>query len=145
METWNDFLALSEDDQATVVFKWETEYNDPDITGIGDYIFRGGNAWGNDPEKLDELTTVFNRMLRSCPCFRKLDGSDRILTEYRQTGHVQACTHCGKKVSVYGYAFRVMGSLFVVCPECGVIGHHFGPREIHSRAKPGNVQVWDEV
>lgn len=146
MFTWNQFFSLPERIQHSVIFLWEMEYADhrPTLMAFG---------YGDDDEyddaRMFDVAEMYNWLKEyGSPHACELETGNDMLEEYCQTGNVKSCPICGgEQVMKYGHAFMLNGSLTLICPKCGVVGHYFGTRDIHNNADTsllhGNAQIND--
>ena len=142
MFTWDQFFALSREDQSTTIFKWEMEYSG---NHSGFAVSYGDTT--EEEERMNDLSDIYNWLkFYGSPHNREYDPDSPMIIEYRSTGQIQTCPVCEKKdPSIYGYAFKKWGSISVICPKCGEVGHCYGPSDIHRKSNPEYIKIWPDM
>ena len=142
MFTWDQFMSLSRKDRAALAFVREMN-STPYATCIA---YGSGDAWEDEDGMWDSYDMFAWLLDCASPHFTALEPGDPMLQEYIQTGRVESCPHCGgQDIQAYGYAFRTKGSVLFICPKCGAIGRHHGPKLIHRHADPEIIRIWPDM
>lgn len=142
MFSWDQFFSLSRADRSALVYCHEMM----DTPGSAGIVYGAGDAWEDDYGMWDYYDMLAWLIDCASPHFKSLKPGDPLLREYVQTGHVQSCSHCGSHdVQAYGYAFRTKGSLLLICPRYGAVGHHRGLKDIHRHGDPDFIKFWPDM
>lgn len=72
-----------------------------------------------------------------------MNGWDKALVEYSETGRIEVCPACkARTIRTHGYINGDRGSVDIKCSACGRFEHYDGFAQMHDHADPETITVF---